>query len=427
MKTNGALCRRFATQEASLGPRYARAVGDAGASAASFGRAVRDEWPLDPGLAYLNHGTVGVAPIAVLDEQDRIRRQIESNPSRFVLREGTGMLGVSKQPSRLRRAAARVAEFVGAEPSDLVFVGNATEGVNAVLGSLGLQPGDGVLTTEKTYGGVRQAVRHACREAGAEVEVAALPCPVGSRTQVVDAILAATTGRTRLAVVDHIVSETGTVLPIEALVQRLRERGVAVLIDGAHAPGQVALSVASYSADYYTANLHKWACAPRSCGFLWARPEVQDGLHPPVVSWNLDEGLAREFDWTGTRDLSAPLAAPFGIEYLLDRDLEAVQRYNHELVLEGARLLSSRWQTRIGAPESMTAAMASVELPERFAATEAEALRLRDRLLFHYRIEVPVFLWGAGLWCRLSAQVYNEMEDFERLADAVDAEPGSVL
>ncbi len=390
----------------------------------AFGRAISAEWHLDPDAVYLNHGTVGVAPRAVLEAQYEIRREIEVQPSRFLLRELTPMLG-SGSGGKLRAAAESVAAFVGARGEDLVFVDNATAGVNSILRSLDLGEGGAVLITETTYGGVRQAVRYACRRAGSEVAVASLPSPVSSAEEVLAAVEQALSPGVRLAVLDHIVSESGVVLPVRELTALCHSRGVKVLIDGAHAPGQVPLDIPAIGADFYVANLHKWAFAPRSCGILWADPRWQADLHPLVVSWRLDEGFTAEFDWTGTRDPSAWLSAPAGLAYLADLGFADLRAYNHDLLWHGVEMLSRSWGTLPVAPEEMSAFMTSLPLPAGFDATDAEAEALRDALLTKYQIEVPVFAATGRLWVRLSVQVYNKVEDFVRLAEAIEEErPG---
>ncbi|MCE2391561.1 MAG: aminotransferase class V-fold PLP-dependent enzyme [Proteobacteria bacterium] len=385
-----------------------------------FGSSVRGEWRLEPGLVYLNHGTVGVTPAAVLEAQAEIRRAIETNPSRHILREIVGMLG-EPAPGRLRAAVERAAVLFGARAEDVVPVENATTGVNAVLHSLGLGEGDKVVIAETTYGGVREAVRHACRLAGAQPVSVRLPHPIRSPEAVLEALDAALPSGPGLAILDHIVSETGAVLPVRELVRLCRERGLRVLIDGAHAPGQIQLDVPSYGADAYVGNLHKWAFAPRSCGLLWVAPELQPRMHPVVVSWNLDQGFAAEFEWTGTRDPSAFLAVPAALDFLDRLDFEALRKYNHGLLWRGVEWLNGLWDTSTTAGEKMSAFMTAVELPPRFEATPANASRLRDALLFEHRIEAPVFEFGGRLWVRLSVQVYNEFRDFERLAEALDA------
>jgi isopenicillin-N epimerase len=194
-------------------------------------------------------------------------------------------------------------------------------------------------------------------------------------------------------------------------------------VDGAHAPGVLPLDVPSIGADWYVANLHKWAHAPWSCGFLWSHPSRQVGLHPAVISWGLDTGYTAEFDWVGTRDPSPWLAAPEGLEFLHELGFEAVRRYNHDLVAGAARRLADRWGTTLGVADRDLAFMATVPLPDRLGAEPADAARVRDRLLFEHQIEVQVHAAHGRLWTRICAQVYNEMSDYERLAEAVAGAP----
>jgi isopenicillin-N epimerase len=406
----------------------------AGLRAPRYGRALMREWPLDPAIHYLNHGTVGVTPRAVLAAHTAIRDEIESNPSRHLLREVVTMVGGEERPGRLRAAVEGVARFVGALPGDLVFVDNDSTGISAVLQSFDLCPGDDVLTMDTTYGGVRQAVRHVCRRTGASIVAAEHPCPIREPGDVLGAIARAVTPRTRLALLDHIVSETGVVLPLREMIALVRERapGVKVLVDGAHVPGQLALDIPSLGADWYAGNLHKWAFAPRSCGILWAAPDAQARLHPTVVSWNFDKGFTNEFDWTGTRDPSSFLTAPIGIAFLERLDFAAARAYNHDLLWRGIALLRDRLARHAdrepiptAAPESMSGSMIAFRLPLVFGGNDEEGRRLRDRLLFEHRIEVQVSCWRERVWMRISTQVYNEIEDFELLARALDALAGA--
>jgi isopenicillin-N epimerase len=385
-----------------------------------FGHPLRDRWLLDPDVTYLNHGTVGATPRAVLTAQQALRDEMERQPSRFMLREVSNWIGADAgHPTRMREAAAGVARFVGARPDDVVFVDNATAGVNAVLRSMILAPDDEIVVTDHTYGAVAKAADFVARRAGARVVVATLPFPRFDAVAAVDAIEAALTPRTRLAIVDHVVSETALLLPVRDVVARCRERGVPVLVDGAHAPGAIELDVDAVDADWYTANLHKWAHAPRSCGILWARPERQGDLHPTVISWGLEEGFTREFDWVGTRDPTPWLAAPAGIAFLESLGWDAVRRHNHDLAWHAATSLTRRWQTPLEIDESSVGTMAAVPLPAAAGSTDAEARRLRDALLFEDRIEVAAFARAGRLWVRVSAQVYNDEGDIDRLASAV--------
>jgi isopenicillin-N epimerase len=209
------------------------------------------------------------------------------------------------------------------------------------------------------------------------------------------------------------------------MTARCRARGVPVLIDGAHVPGALALDIASLGADWYVGNLHKWAFAPRACGFLWVAPARRAGLHPPVISWGLDAGLAQEFDWTGTRDPSAVLSAPAGLAFMRDvLGLEAMRGWNHDLAWRMAHLLAARWGQPWTTPEAMVGCMASVPLPARIDALGAAAVpALKDWLLQERRIEAQVLAIRGRAHVRLAAQVYNDPSDYERLAEAVAAWP----
>jgi isopenicillin-N epimerase len=386
----------------------------------SFGRTRLADWPLDPGVTYLNHGTVGVAPRRVLAAQQTIRDEMERAPSQFLLREVSSLVGVpSGRPSRLREAAGVVAAFAGAARDDLVFVDNTTTGVNAVLRSLPLQPGDEILITAHNYGAVARVAKFVARERRAGVIAVPVPYPAYDRRALVDLVAAAITPRTRVAVLDHITSESALIFPIAELAAACRARGVPVLVDGAHVPGVLPLDVPALGVDWYTANLHKWACAPRSSAFLWTHPSRQADLHPPVISWGLDAGYTAEFDWVGTRDPSPWLAAPEGIAYLRDLGVDAVWRHNHDLAWRAARALTDRWRTTLGIDETAVGFMATVPLPQSLGRTSDEAARLRDALLFDDRIEVQVHAAHDQLWTRVSVQVYNDWEDIERLGDAV--------
>lgn len=391
-------------------------------AALAFGHRMLAEWQLDPAITYLNHGTVGATPKRVLEAQRAIRDEIEAVPSRYLLRELTMIRvgGPRSDVPRMRRAAAEVAAFVGARPDDLVFVDNATTGVSAVLRSLKLSPGDEIVMSDLAYGAVANAARFVTREAGASVVTIAAPYPMPDGPEAfVEAMLDAITPRTKLLIVDHITSETALVLPVAEIARRAHERGVAVFADGAHAPGSIPLDIPALGVDWYTGNLHKWAWAPRSSGILWAAPERQAGLHPAVISWGLDQGFTAEFDLIGTRDPSPFLAAPTAIALMREFGVDAVMRWNNRLAWHAARMLCETFETAMPMPESMVASMATIPLPERCGSDAVQAAALRDALLFEDRIEAQVHAKAGRLWMRVSAQVYNELSDFERFAEAV--------
>lgn len=387
-----------------------------------FGRAMLEHWALDPEIVYLNHGTVGATPRRVLEAQQRIRDAIERQPARFLLRELTAIAtgGKPLAKPRMRAAADSVAEFLGATGDDLVFVDNATTGVNAVLRSFDWRAGDELLITDHAYGAVANAARFATRERGAVVRTVEMPFPLGDPGAATEAIAAAIGPRTRLALVDHVTSESALVLPIAEIAARCRARGVAVLVDGAHAPGALPLDLPALGVDWYVGNLHKWAHSPRSSAILWTAPARQATLHPTVISWGLDQGYATEFDLVGTRDPSPHLAAPEGIAFMRELGLDAARAYNHGLAWESARRLTRSWGVSWNVAEAMIGTMATFPLPERAGSRPEDAAALRDALLFEDHIEVQIHPWRERLWMRISGQIYNDESDVDRLAEALE-------
>ena len=388
-----------------------------------LGREALPHWPLDPGITYLNHGTVGVTPLRVLAEEQAIRADIERRPAQFLLRELSSVaVGQPRaKPPRMREAAARVAAFLGAHEPDLVFVDNATTGVNAVLRSFDLRAGDEIVVTDLSYGGVVLSAKYAAERSGATVKTVETPAPSADGGAIADAIVGAIGPRTRIAIVDHVASESALILPLQEIAARARAKGTLVLGDGAHALGMLPVDISSLGVDWYTGNLHKWAWSPRSAGILWADPKRQPGLHPTVISWGLGDGIAAEFDWVGTRNPAPYLAAPAGIDLLHEWGLDRVRAHNHALAWEAAVTLPRRWGTETPVPESMVGSMVTLPLPHGLGSTEDDAARLRDALLFEDRIEVQIHAFRGRLWTRISTQVYNDASDLERLGEAVAA------
>src|SRR5262245_12799975 len=320
----------------------------------TFGRPMLDGWLLDPRCTYLNHGTVGAPPKRVLAKQQALRDEMERQPSRFILRElHLEQPAPWRATSRLREALEQIAPFVGVRADDLAFVPNITTGMNAVLRSFPLAPGDEVLMTDLAYGGIARAAKSVTRERGAALRTAEMPFPLDSEQQIVDTIADGLTAQTKLVVVDHVTAQTALVLPVAAVAAICHAHGVPVAVDGAHAPGSIAVDIQSLGADWYAANLHKWAHAPRACGILWARPEHQPFLHHPIASWGYEGGFHEEFDHVSTSDPTSFLAAPEGIAMLREWGLEDVLEYMESLCWVGGRMLTACWGTRIGGPRTM--------------------------------------------------------------------------
>ena len=392
----------------------------------TFGKAMLAEWSFESGVTYLNHGTVGVTPRRIMAVQQAIRDEIERHPSRFMLRALTETefgRPLTGRP-RLRAAADEVAAFLGARGDDLVFVDNITAGVNSILRSFPLREGDEILVSDLVYGGVLRAALFAARERGATVRTVEMPHPFRA-DRLADAYTNAVGPNTRLAIVEHITAQSAVIFPLRETAARLRPRGVAVLADAAHAPGQIPVDIPSLGVDWYVANLHKWAWTPRSSGILWAAPERQADLRPTVISWGLDKGFKAEFDMLGTRDPTAHLSAPAAIALMREWGLDAIQAYNHALAWTGAQRLADRWQTPFDVPEAMIGSMATVLLPEAAGTTQAEASALRDALFFDDGIEVQMHAYRGRVWARIAAQIYNDINDIERFGEAVASRVGA--
>jgi isopenicillin-N epimerase len=288
-----------------------------------------------------------------------------------------------------------------------------------VLRSQRFAAGDEILVTDLGYGGVVNAARFVARESQIKLCTVETPDPARGPAAFVEAIDAALGGETRLLIVDHITAQSALLLPVAAITERCHAKGIAVLVDGAHAPGAIGVDIPTLGADWYTGNLHKWAWSPRSSGILWAAPERQTALRPTVISWGLDQGLAAEFDLPGTRDPSPHLAAPAALDMMAELGVEAIMRYNHELAWRGAHRLAEIFESDFLTPESMIGTMATVALPQDLGSTTEEGTALRETLLFDDQIEVQLHAWKGRLWVRISCQIYNDMADVERLGAAV--------
>jgi isopenicillin-N epimerase len=374
---------------------------------------LKSEWLLDPAVSFLNHGSFGAVPKCVFVEQTRWRLRVEAEPVELLGRRAAGLLEESRKS---------VGQWLGMDANDFGFVTNATEGINAVLQSISLRPTEELLTTTHVYHAVRQAMKHAARRAGARYREVEIPLPVKSPEQIVELILAGVTSATRLLVVDHITSPTAIVFPIERIIAECAGRGVDVLIDGAHAPGMLPLNVPSLGAAYYAGNLHKWACAPKGCAFLWVRPDLQAGVHPVVVSHYLGEGLAREFGWQGTRDISGWLAVPRAIEFMSELGWNKVMAHNHAMAAWAHQMLCEAWSVEPVTPidGSMLGSMATVALPPALSAiSEADVAVAQQKLYDQFRVEAPLMRWGGRTYVRPCCQVYNVPEDYQRLAAAI--------
>jgi len=381
-------------------------------------------WSLEPEVTFLNHGSYGACPLRIQEAQSRYRRLLESEPVQFFLHQ---------QEAALDRSRRALGFFVGADPDDLVFVHNATSGVNLVLRSLAFEPGQELLTTNHAYAACRNSLEWNASRWGAKVTVADVPFPIAGPEMVVDAVLSKVSSRTKLAMLDHVTSPTGLVFPIGELVAQLERRGVETLVDGAHAPGMVALDLRRIGAAYYTGNCHKWLCAPKGAAFLHVRPDKQASIVPLTISHGAaslrtDRSRFRlHFDINATDDPSAYLCVADAISYLaglLPGAWNQLMDRNRRLALAARNLLCASLGIDVPAPDEMLGSMAAIPLRESSMAVpvcSAQIDPLQRSLFDRFKIELPVWAWPAPprRVFRVSAHLYNHDSQYEYLANAL--------
>ncbi len=382
-------------------------------------------WLLDQAVTFLNHGSFGACPQRVLEFQNDLRARLERQPVQFLVRELEPLLD---------NARAALAQFVGADADDLVFAPNTTSGVNAVLRSLTFLPGDELLVTNHEYAACRNALNYVAERSGALVVVVNIPFPFSSADEIIAPILAAVTSRTRLALLDHVSSQTGLVMPIGRLVGELASRGVDTLVDGAHAPGMVPLNIKKIGATYYTGNCHKWLCAPKGAAFLCVQPSRQKLIRPLVISNGASSARTDrskfqiEFAWTGTGEPSAYLCVPEVLKImasLLPGGWPEIMTRNRALAIAARKILCASLKISEPCPEEFIGSLAAMPLPD--APPEAlprqpfNEYPLQDWLRRQHGIEVPIMAWPAPpkRLLRISAQLYNSLPQYERLAVAL--------
>jgi isopenicillin-N epimerase len=381
-----------------------------------WGRSARSLWGLAEDLTFLNHGSFGAVPLELLERAATLRRELERNPVDGMWR--SAFPGV-------RRAVEQVSAFVGAPASSSGFVSNATAGLNAVLASLPMQPGDEILHLDHGYFAIWQTLKIAARRRGVEIRQVSLALPVSGPEAVVRVLTDAITARTKLIVIDQITSPTALRLPVAEIVVAANARGVEVVIDGAHAPGMLERPASEApGAAAWTGNLHKWPCALRGCALLSVRPDLAGQVHAPVISHHLDQGLTLELDWQGTIDPTPLLLAPEAIAFM-DRfgGWDVVRRHNHALATAMHAMLCERLGVEPISPltGSMLGSMATVRLPDALqpGVDARTPEQVQAELLARDRIELPILDFCGARYLRISCHVYNEEAEYERLAAAV--------
>jgi isopenicillin-N epimerase len=378
---------------------------------------------LDPNVVFLNHGSFGACPRVVLDHQKELRLRLERQPVQFFQRDLEPLLDEARH---------RLGEFVGADADDLVFVPNATSGVNAVLRSISIQPGDELLVTDQEYNACRNAIHYAAEKNGAKIVLINIPFPLSSPEQVVEAILDKITAKTRLLLIDHVTSPTALVLPVEEVIRELNKRGIESLVDGAHAPGMVPLAIRELGATYYTGNCHKWMCAPKGAGFLYVSKDKQEAVRPLVISHGANSPRTDrsrfqiEFGWMGTSDPTAALSVPKAVDYmagLVPGGWLAIMERNRRLALAARKTICHTFNIPSPAPESMIAS--TVPLPDARGSAPipkpSQTTPWQDLLLARCKVEVPIVPWPSHpkRLVRISAQLYNHQAQYDLLAEGI--------
>jgi isopenicillin-N epimerase len=368
----------------------------------------KDLFLLDPAVAFLNHGSFGATPRPVFDQCQAWQREMERQPVEFFVQRSAGLL---------REARAALAAAVHTAPDNLCYVTNATTALNIVARSLHLQAGDEILATDHEYGAMDRMWRFLCQRTGAVYRTVPVPLPVTTAAALADRLWAGVTPRTRVLFFSHLTSPTALILPARELCRRARAAGLLSIVDGAHALGQIPLDLDALGADFYTANAHKWLCAPKGSAFLYARPAVQSLVEPLVVSWG-DQGpmpTGRAFlddqQWAGTRDIAAFLSVPAAIRFWAEHDGDRVRDRCHALVRHARDAVNALTGMAPICPDAAGwfAQMAAMQLPP------CDGPKLKARLYDEFRVEVPVLPWSGGQLLRVSIQAYNSGDDVARL------------
>jgi len=376
-------------------------------------------WSFDPDVIFLNHGSFGATPNLVMEEQNRIRAHLESDPVRFFEREAFDLMNEANE---------KLSNFLNAESDGMTFCQNATSGVNTVLRSLILNQGDEIIIPNHSYQACWNAIDFVASRWGAKVIVVNLPFRCESEEEIIEPLLEAITSRSVLAMIDTVTSPTGLRMPFEKLVSEFQSRGVDVLLDAAHGPGLVPMDLMKLDAAWVTGNCHKWLCSPKGSAFLHIREDKKKETKPLTISHGHNADLSPqekfrfEFDWQGTRDPSAILCIPKSIEVLqsmVSGGFDEIMEHNNTLALNARNLLCESLGTNPPTPNSMISAMATIDLPGTYSGgADIMGDPLHNRLLDEFDIQVPVFPWPHHKmrYIRISTYLYNTIEEYEYLA-----------
>jgi isopenicillin-N epimerase len=369
---------------------------------------LRELFLIDPDVVFLNHGSFGATPRVVFEEYQRWQAELERQPVEFLGRRADELLD---------NARAKLAAYLNADVDDLVFVTNATSGLNVIARSFPLETGDEILTTDHEYGALDLTWDYLCGKAGAHFVRHHIPLPATSHAEIVESFWSAVTPRTKIIFLSHITSPTALIFPVKEICARAREAGILTVIDGAHAPGQIPVDLKDIGADIYSGNCHKWLCAPKGSGFLHVRPEHHEWVESLTISWGWrgESTLVSRNQWQGTRDIAAFLSVPAAIEFQQNHNWDAVRARCHDLARETRRAIADLSGLEPISPDS----------PEWFAQMIAcpipidDPIAVKERLYNEFKIEVPLVERHDKHMIRVSYQGYNDHDDLERLMEGL--------
>jgi isopenicillin-N epimerase len=380
----------------------------------------KEDFLLDPDVIFLNHGSFGACPRSVFDVYQAWHARLEQQPVLFLGRE---LAQLQKQ------ARQALGAFLNANADDLIFVPNATHGVNIIAHSLELKPGDEILTTDHEYGACDNTWNFICKKTGARVIHAAFPLPIQSPEAFVEQLFAAVTPKTRLIYLSHITSPTAQRFPVEAVCERARAAGIMSFIDGAHAPGQIPVDLQVIAADFYTGNAHKWMLSPKGAAFLYTRREMQERIEPLVVSWGYSADATTTtgshyvdlLQWTGTHDPAAALSVPAAIQFMVERDWKQVRQSCNTLLRQALECVNqlTGLQPAYAADQNLMPPFLPAQLGVARLPRLPDMTVLKNRLYDEFHIEVPLIDWNEQHFVRISVQAYNTRDDIDHLVDAL--------
>ena len=374
---------------------------------------IKQQFMIDPSIIFLNHGSFGATPKPVFEEYQRWQRELENQPVEFLGRRVMDLTA---------RSRAALGDYLGTHADNLVYTQNVTISLNIVARSLELKSGDEVLTTDHEYGALDRTWRFLSKERGFQYINQHIDLPLTTEEKFIDDLWKGVTKNTRVIFLSHITSSSALIFPVKEIIRRAREAGIITVIDGAHVAGQIPLHLDSLGADFYGGNLHKWLCAPKGAGFLYARPEMQPLLKPLVVSWGNELEFAststyiNDHEFWGTRDVSAFLAIPKAIEFQKENNWDEVRESCHQLAAYAQKRIFELTGIAALHPQADVwfRQMAASPLP-----ADTNVHQLKKELYDEYRIEVPVYEWNGNKIIRVSVQGYNTKQDVEELVHAL--------